>query len=184
MNDPAKPQDDIEPPYPAQARTETRAEDLEKVLRLPLLSRLRDQGPDALWPASGSPRRDWSAALDLVNEAFEALRMTDERVAELEVQLEELTRRYNEEARAAQARLLSAESRTEEALTRARQQETRAKDAEARAAKAEASAREATARASEAEEWLARFHDAIVKGFSLRSTRSQAGTSASEREFR
>lgn len=104
------------------------------------------------------------------------MRMSEERVAEVEAQMQDLAQRFNEESKASQARFMSAERRAEEAQARAWQEETRAKEAEARAKKAEASAKQAEARADEAEQWLTRFHDAIVKGFSQRrAAASQAG---------
>lgn len=178
MDDTTDPRDDIDPPYsnskPYESRRSESAQEVDKVLNF--LSMRKDRGFDPSLSGNGSAKRDWSAALDLMNEAFEAMRMSEERAAEMEAQMEDLARRFNEESKASQARLLSAERRAEEAQARAWQEESRAKEAEARVKKAEASAKQAEDRADEAEQWLARFHDAVVKGFSQRrATASQAG---------
>ena len=100
--------------------------------------------PNRPWPASPSndraqsgPQRDWSAALDLVNEAYEAIRMAEERASNAEDYSKQLTQYHSEQLRVADARLATAEKRAEAAEARAR----------------------------EAEEWLVKFHDAIIDGF-------------------
>lgn len=86
------------------------------------------------------PQRDWSAALDLVREASEAIRATEARNQEMEARIQGLMRRAAQELEAAEARIEAAEAR----------------------------AAEADARADSAEEWLRRFHDAITEGFHSR----------------
>ena len=82
-------------------------------------------------------KRDWSSALDLVNEAFEAIRIADERALASEDYREQLEQHHRDQVKALEARLFASEKRAEAA-------ETRAKDAEI---------------------WLAKFHDTIVDGF-------------------
>ena len=87
-------------------------------------------------PAAG-PARDWSAALDLVNEAYEAIRIAEERASAAEAYSTQLAQYHAEQLRVAEARLSAAEKRAEVAEARAR----------------------------DAEEWLVKFHDTIVDGF-------------------
>ncbi len=107
----------------------------EKVL--PFQSR-PEAGAEKLPPPE---RRDWSAAIDLVNEAAEAVRLAQERTLESENFAKQLVTNHKEQMKAAEARVASAEKRTEAAL----------------------------ARATEAEGWLNRFYDAISSGFNLQS---------------
>lgn len=174
MRESGKSPDGVEPP---DSRKD--ADQSETVRRLPLQARPAGQDSDALHPETGPTKESWSAALDMVNEAVEAMRISEERAAELEAQLENLTKRYNEELRAMEARLSLSESRMEDALAHARQQEARAREAELRAKKAEAAAEQANARANEAdarandaEEWLARVNDAVTMGFSPNNRKS------------
>ncbi len=89
-------------------------------------------------------QRDWSAALDLVNEAYEAIRIAEERAAAAEDYSKQLTQYHSEQLRVADARLAAAEKRAEAAEARAR----------------------------DAEEWLVKFHDTILDGFQKTKTRS------------
>lgn len=89
-------------------------------------------------------KRDWSSALDLVQEACEAIRISEERVQELERQGQQAMLQTREDIKALQLQIQAGERR--------------AQAAEARASRAEA-------RALEAESWLARLHDAITMGF-------------------
>ena len=99
----------------------------------------------SLVSAGGEPKRDWSAALDLVREASEAIRIRDERATEMEIEHRLDAERASEEIRALQEQL---------------------DETEVRLAESEARARRAEARASEAEAWLAKMHDAIIGSFS------------------
>ncbi|MEA2839920.1 MAG: hypothetical protein QOF41_1250 [Methylobacteriaceae bacterium] len=110
----------------------------EKVLRLVLSG----AGGGAAGGDSGREekplqRRDWSSAIDLVNEACEAVRLAEERAATAERYSQQLNQYYAEQVKGLELRLQTAEKRAEAA----------------------------NARAAEAEEWLVRFHDAIVGGF-------------------
>lgn len=104
------------------------------------------------WPPQGAERavgapahqRDWSAALDLVNEAYEAIRIAEERAAAAEDYSKQLTQYHSEQLRVADGRLATAEKRAEVAEARAR----------------------------DAEEWLVKFHDTILDGFQKTKTRS------------
>jgi hypothetical protein len=82
-------------------------------------------------------KRDWSSAIDLVNEACEAVRLAEERAATAERYSQQLNQYYSEQVKGLELRLQTAEKRADAA----------------------------NARAGEAEEWLIRFHDAIVSGF-------------------
>ncbi|MCJ2052190.1 hypothetical protein [Methylobacterium sp. J-070] len=88
--------------------------------------------------------RDWSSALDLIREATEAISISEERVADLEAQLHQVTTTANEEMRELNVKIAAAERRAQ---------------------KAEERARTAEARANEAETWLVRIHDAVLNGF-------------------
>ncbi|RIX97585.1 hypothetical protein D3218_18615 [Aureimonas flava] len=88
--------------------------------------------------------RDWSAALDLVREASEAIRIRDERATEMEIEHRLDAERASEEIRSLQEQL---------------------DEAEVRLAETEARVRLAEGRAAEAEAWLAKMHDAIVGSF-------------------
>ncbi|MGO9135925.1 MAG: hypothetical protein ACLP8A_18030 [Methylovirgula sp.] len=81
--------------------------------------------------------RDWASAIDLVNEAAEAVRMADERAAAAERYSQELAQYYSEQAKASDQKIAVLERRLEASESKAR----------------------------EAEEWLVRFHDAIMGGF-------------------
>ena len=120
---------------------------LDKVLRFALTPREQAQEPprEREMPA----RRDWSAALDLVHDAAEAIRITEERAQAMESRAQTLAERATEELQAAVVRIQAAEAR--------------AKAAEARALEAEARAKEAETRAKDAEAWLVRLHDVIVE---------------------
>lgn len=97
---------------------------------------------DKVLPLSGGDRnptgkRDWSSALDLVNEAFEAIRMAEERAIAAEDYHQQLIQHHKEQIKGLEQRLSATEKRAEVA-------ESRSKEADA---------------------WLARFHDTIVDGF-------------------
>ena len=82
-------------------------------------------------------KRDWSSAIDLVNEAFEAIRLADERSVAAENYHQQLVQHHKEQLKTLEGRIAASEKRAETA-------EARLKDAET---------------------WLARFHDTIVDGF-------------------
>ena len=82
-------------------------------------------------------RRDWRGAIDLVNEACEAVRLAEERTKAAEHFSAQLERYSADLARKTEARMAMLERKLEVA----------------------------EARANEAEEWLLKFHDAIVNGF-------------------
>lgn len=99
---------------------------------------------------AGEPRRDWAAALDLVEEASEAIRLSAERVAELESAAE---------AQALQMR--------EDLLLMQRQLQAAQREVTAAHERAEA----AEAKAREAEAWLVKLDAAITRGFGSASAR-------------
>lgn len=106
---------------------------------------------------SGASQRDWSSALDLIQEATEAIRISEERSHDLEQEMQQMAAQARERTRLLEAQIAMAERRTE---------------------KAEERARHAEKRASEAEEWLSRLHDAIVTGFSRKPIDDGADGSA------
>ncbi len=85
----------------------------------------------------GAGKRDWSSALDLVSEAFEAIRMADERAAASEEYQAELVQRHADHVKVLETRIAAAEKRADAA-------ENRAKAAEG---------------------WLSKFHDTIIDEF-------------------
>lgn len=118
-------------------------------------------GPQSNGRIGTAPLRDWSSAIDLIQEASEAIRISEERSSELEAQLNQVTAQAAEEMKRLHGLVASGEQR----LARS---EERLKAAEARAVEAEA--------------WLVRMHDAVLTAFSsvqtggLRRTGSSAGT--------
>jgi hypothetical protein len=90
------------------------------------------------------PRRDWAAALTLVEEASQAIRMSDERVAELERMLQTQALQMREDLLMMQNQLQNAQREVAAAHQRAEAAE---------------------ARARESEDWLMRLNAAITKGF-------------------
>ena len=106
-----------------------------------------------LEPAAETPpaeRRDWGAALDLINEASEAVRWAEERAQTAEDYSKQLAIFHKEQLKAADQRVANADKRAEAALQRA----------------------------TEAEAWLTRFHDAIVEGFGYGARESDASRAA------
>jgi small-conductance mechanosensitive channel len=93
--------------------------------------------------AAKSPR-DWSTAIELIQEASEAIRISEERATELEGHLRQITAEASEEMRRLEAHIAAGEQRL---------------------LKAEERVRRAEARADEAEAWLVRLHDAVIGAF-------------------
>ncbi len=112
-------------------------ENPERVLKFSPSFKERVAPLTALTGDRNSPKRDWSSALDLVNEAFEAIRIAEERAAAAEEYHQQLVVHHGEQMRGLEARLMATERRAEAA----------------------------EGRAKEAEGWLAKFHDTIVDGF-------------------
>ncbi|HTJ03380.1 MAG TPA: hypothetical protein VL492_11360 [Methylovirgula sp.] len=88
-------------------------------------------------PAAVPAGRDWASAIELINEAAEAVRLADERAIAAERYSQELAQYYTEQAKAAELKIAGLEKRLEVTEAKAR----------------------------DAEEWLVRFHDAIMSGF-------------------
>ena len=127
---------DEQAPGAARAETGTFA-GLDKVLRLALAPKEQSSVP-----RSSVAQRDLTAALDLVHQAAESIRVTEHRAKEMEARTRALADRATEELRLAEQRIQTAEARARAAEERAQQAE---------------------ARAQEAEEWLKRIHDVIVE---------------------
>ena len=111
----------------------------------------READRDAAAVEGAGGRRDWSASLDLIHEATEAIRISEERSSELEQELERTAARALERAETLEAQLAAAQNRAELAERRA----------------------------AEAEEWLARLHDAVVAGFTRKGREDASSHQAS-----
>lgn len=100
--------------------------------------------PDGEARKASLQSRDWSSTLDLIREASEAIRISEERAADLEVQVQRITVQATEELRQLEAEIALGQQHL---------------------AKAEERARVAEGRANEAEAWLIRLHDAVLGSF-------------------
>jgi predicted nucleic acid-binding Zn-ribbon protein len=96
---------------------------------------------------AGAVQRDWSSALDLIQEASEAIRLSEERSGDLEAELRDLSAKSAETTRQFEAQLAGLERRL---------------------AKMEERARAAEARANDSEAWLVRVNDSLVAAFGHR----------------
>lgn len=94
-----------------------------------------DPGP----PPAAS--RDWSAALDLIRETGDAIKLAEDRANELQAKLDDVTAQAGHEIRQLEQKLASAAQLALKAEDRMRLAEQRAKEAEA---------------------WLARLYDAVM----------------------
>lgn len=112
-------------------------------------------GPPSASPDNGGgpPLREWSAAIDLIEEASEAIRIGEQRAAELENQLAHITTQASEEMRRLNHHVSLVEQKLVRAEERARLAESRAHDAEA---------------------WLVRLHDAAITAFGSRASKKAA----------
>jgi hypothetical protein len=133
----------------------TGPQDLDNVLRLRLS---RERGPAPVQaPAPRYERQerrsapDWSAALDAVEEAADAMHSTEHHAKEIETRGVALAERALAELRNAEERIRIAEEATRVAETRAMQAE---------------------ARLREAEDWLSRIQDAIETRLLTRGERN------------
>lgn len=97
----------------------------------------KDRMPAQTGDRGAPQKRDFSSALDLVEEAFEAIRIAEDRAVAAEDYHQQLVQHHKEQLRALEVRLSASEKRAEAA----------------------------EARAKEAETWLVKFHDTIVDGF-------------------
>jgi hypothetical protein len=132
-----------------EARMQTRSDDAEPaglavVSAPPTSDRVVEFSPSAkdkltqiAADGAASGKRDWSSALDLVSEAFEAIRMADERAAASEDYQAELVQRHADHVKVMETRVAAAEKRADAAEARART----------------------------AEGWLSKFHDTIIDEF-------------------
>jgi hypothetical protein len=129
---------------PRRDEQDTALTGLDKVRRFAMTPPPRDAAPEPPCERERDApgRRDWSAALDLVHNAAEAIRVTEERAEAMESRAQTLAERATEELQAAALRIQAAEARAKAAEARAQEAEARAKDAEA---------------------WLARLHDVIIE---------------------
>lgn len=94
------------------------------------------------------PQREWASAIDLVQEAAEAVRISDERATELEAQLRNVVEQAEGEMRILQQKNSTLQVSLNQMEDRARRAEARAKDAET---------------------WLVRLYDAVFTAFGPRS---------------
>lgn len=100
--------------------------------------------PALAQPGEGGAVRDFKSAIDLIKEASEAIRFSEERSVELEQQLHQITTRSAEQMKALELQVAALERRL---------------------AKSEERARAAEVRANDAETWLSRLHDTIITSF-------------------
>lgn len=105
---------------------------------------LNSQAAIVARPQQSDPKRDWSATAHLIEEAQQAMRISEERVTELESRLKEVIGQAREEI---------------SQLTR------RAEAAEQRLTDAENQLRDAQSRAEESDAWLHRIHNQMVSSF-------------------
>lgn len=133
----------LTPSWKLRNRNEADMKPSEKIVTFigPQSEAARDNGEGR---DSSGKSRDWTSALHLIREANEAIRINEERAAELEAQLDKLTEEANDEIHRLEARIATSEERI---------------------ARTEERARAAEKRANEAEAWLARLHDAIHEAF-------------------
>jgi len=108
-----------------------------------------------------APAREWASAVDLIREASEAIRVGEERAAELEAQLAQVVAQADLEIR-----------RLEQEVATGVQN----------LARSEERVRLAEARAAEAEDWLVRLHDAAVEAFGARAKPIPAPSASDEAE--
>ncbi|RFC65155.1 hypothetical protein DYI37_04705 [Fulvimarina endophytica] len=87
---------------------------------------------------------DWAATLELVQEACESIRFSEERVAALENELEQVSLQSRNDLRAMNGRLAAAQDEIKAANLRAKLAEKRAQDAE---------------------NWLVKINEAVRQGF-------------------
>ena len=111
--------------------------------------------------AAPAPAREWASAVDLIREASEAIRVGEERAAELEAQLAQVVAQADLEIR-----------RLEQEVATGVQN----------LARSEERVRLAEARAAEAEDWLVRLHDAAVEAFGARAKPVPASSLPEETE--
>jgi hypothetical protein len=128
----------------AEAKLDSASDGMDKKKVFPFAAPYKSWTPQQpSGERAAAPARDWSAALDLVNEAYEAIRIAEERANGAEAYSTQLGQYHAEQLRVTEARLTAAEKRAEAAEARAR----------------------------EAEEWLVKFHDTILDGFQKVKTR-------------
>lgn len=95
-------------------------------------------------PVQATSQRDWPAALALIEETSEAIRLSDLRYAQLDDRLQQTIAQAAVNMRELEGQLASANEMLRRAEERARHAEIRALEAEA---------------------WLARLHDAVTTSF-------------------
>src|SRR5689334_3489181 len=95
---------------PEKPNSEASAE-AEKVLRLVLSG----AGGEAGREDKSLQKRDWSSAIDLVNEACEAVRLAEERASTAERYSQQLNQYYAEQVKGLELRLQTAEKRADAA---------------------------------------------------------------------
>lgn len=124
------------------------SEGIEKVLRFAMPPRAGEPGPAG---RSSAPMtaREFAAAIDLVREAAEAMKVAENRTREAEARTQTVAQRAAEELKSAEARLQATEARVRTA-------EARAQDAEARA--------------QEADSWLRQILSTISEELPVRRT--------------
>lgn len=122
--------------------------------------------PPELGPAPGQGQKPGAPdehtlrqALDLIHRDAKASDLAEDRIRDAEVRARALAERAIKEVRAIEGRLRAVETSLWEAEARADAAEQHARDLQVRAETAER-------RSKEAEEWLGRFHSAVLARFS------------------
>lgn len=112
-----------------RAESEQVSEGIEKVLRFAMPPKSADPGA-ASRPAGPMTAREFAAAIDLVREAAEAMKVSENRTREAEARNQALAQRASEELKAAEARIAAADARTRAAEARAQESEARAQESD------------------------------------------------------
>jgi hypothetical protein len=157
-------QRDPAPPEPSHDNADA-SDALNNIRKL--VTTPKTKSPEAIHaPGQGQRRgvpdeRNLMQALNLIHRDSKAIDQTEERARETEARARALAERAIKEVRAIEGRLRAAETSLWEAEARAEAAEQQARDAQTRAEAAER-------RSRDAEEWLGRFHSAVMTRFSAR----------------
>jgi coenzyme F420-reducing hydrogenase delta subunit len=98
--------------------------------------------------------RNWAATLELVKEACDSIRISEERVASLEVELEQVSIRSRDDLKNMAARLMAAQEEIKLANSRVKAMELEL---------------------AEVEDWASKINEAVVDGFGPYVRRMQIG---------
>jgi uncharacterized coiled-coil protein SlyX len=134
------------------------ADGTERVLRAIAANVVRSEPTEApeRYPGQNgrASDRNWTATLELVKEACESIRLSEERVASLEAELEQVSIRSRDDLKTMTARLMAAQEEVKSANSRVRTMELKL---------------------AEAEDWASKINKAVVDGFGPYVRRLQIG---------